>query len=158
METSSPYAVGSSLPPNDIGTPPLSITITYCKTKKEEGTRSLHTLPPNEKTKTKTRRQEIIYTDIKNQQVETTRQEPKGIYRFRLAEDPGHGLACILENIRSHNTVHGNVGLQIHSRHGGGTRWLRAGKTRKSFSSNCKPWSAPAQASVLQISLRCARA
>lgn len=57
-------------------------------------------------------------TNIKKQQVATTRQEPKGIYRFRLAEDPGHGLACILENIRSHNTVHGNVGLQIHSRHG----------------------------------------
>jgi hypothetical protein len=91
------------------------------------------------KQKQKTRRLEIIYTNIKKQQVATTRQEPKEIYRFRLAEDPGHGLACILENIRSHNTVHGNVGLQIHSRHGGSTQWLRAAKTRKPFSSNCKP-------------------
>lgn len=30
MEINSPYAAGSSVPPNEIGTPPFTSTITYC--------------------------------------------------------------------------------------------------------------------------------
>lgn len=126
MDTSSPYAAGSSLAANDMGTDPLMDTMTYCSAQHVEGGGKCVIHQNTDPTKLpmalqSSDQEPTTLIDEEKERAAEALRRTGGVrgetYGFGLADYPGDGLGAVLEDVGGNHRVHRHVGAQVQRRH-----------------------------------------